>query len=424
MSRFVFTVLTVLVYALGAKAEGADVDARFAEMQARIEQLEQKLAAQSQELAAAKQAAPAAAAALPDVAADAPSFFDTINVSGFVAASYFYNFNDPDGGSLGGSNATVDLLHPDSNSFSLDQLWLTISRDSTEDSRAGFKADFVYGKTASILSGDNADGAAGNDFDLYQGYITYLAPIGGGVTISAGKFATLLGAEVAQANGNWNITRGNVYNFLQPINHTGILASTAIGGVTASFGVVDETRNFPALNADRNNNKAILFGLSGGGETFSGSFTGTYGDSPSSFSSDSDDNEVILDFIARFTPNEKFSSYVNLDYISSDFGSNSLDGIGVAGAARFAITDATGIAGRFEYLTLEDDTNSDIKIWGITGTVDHKLTDALTVRGEVRFDKASDVDFLTGGGDDIYFGDDGFDYDDQVTLGLEMIYGF
>jgi len=418
MSRFVFAVLTVICYALGAKAE-EDVDARFAAMQARIEQLEARLAAQGEELAAAK--AGPAPAALPDVAADEPSLFDTINVSGFVAASYFYNFNDPDGDSLGGSNGPVDVLHPDSNSFSLDQLWLTISRDPSEDSRVGFRGDFVYGKTASILSGDNAgDGRAGNDFDLYQGYMSYLAPIGEGVTIQAGKFATLIGAEVAQANGNWNITRGNVYNFLQPINHTGLLVSTPIGGVTASFGVVDETRAFPALNADRNNNKAILFGLSGGGEKFSGSFAGTYGDSP--LSGDSDDNEVILDFIARFTPSETFSSYVNFDYVSSDFGSNSLDGYGLAAAARLALSDSTGVAGRFEYLSLEDDDfGSDLTIWGITGTLDHQLADGLTLRGEIRFDKSVDADFLVGS-DDLYFGDSGQSYDDQVTAGIELIY--
>jgi hypothetical protein len=421
MSRFLLRVIAVVVYAVGGAHAADDVDARFAAMQARIEQLEAKLAAQGQELAAAK-AAPAASAT-PDVAAAEPSFFDTIAVSGFVAASYFYNFNSPDGDSLTGSNAPVDLLHPDSNSISLDQLWLTVSRDVTPEQRAGFKADFVYGKTASILSGDNLDGNAGNDFDLYQGYLSYLAPIGEGVTLQAGKFATLLGAEVAQANGNWNITRGNVYNFLQPINHMGLLATTPIGPVSASFGLVEETRSFPALNSDRNSNKAILWGVSGGAGVFSGSFAGTYGDSPSSFSSDHNDNEFILDFIARFTPNEKFSSYVNFDWVSSEVGSNSIDGYGIAAAGRFALGDSTGIAGRFEYLSLEDDDfGSDLQIWGITGTVDQKLTEGLTLRGEIRYDSASDADLLTGGGDNIYFGDDGFDYDDQVTLGVEVIY--
>jgi hypothetical protein len=427
MSRFLLRVITLVVYAVGgasaASAEPADVDARFAAMQARIEQLEAKLAAQGNELAAAKQTASTApaASATPDVAADAPSFFDTISVNGFVAASYFYNLNSPDGDSLTGSNAPVDLLHPDSNSFSLDQLWLTVSRDVSPEQRAGFKADFVYGKTASILSGDNNDGAAGNDFDLYQGYISYLAPIGEGVTIQAGKFATLIGAEVAQANGNWNITRGNVYNYLQPINHMGVLASTPIGPVTTTFGVVEETRAFPALNVDRNNNKALLFGLSGSAGAFSGSFAGTYGDSP--FSSSAKDNELILDFIARWTPNDKLSSYVNFDWVSSETGGNTVDGYGLAGAARFAFNETTGIAARVEYLSLADDSSLDLKTWELTGTLDHKLLEGLTLRAEVRYDSAAAADLvLIGGGDNLYFGDNGQAYDDQVTMGVELIY--
>jgi hypothetical protein len=419
MSRFVFSVLTVFAFALGAAAEEADVDARFAAMQARIEQLEQKLAAQSEELAAAKTAPAPAAVALPDVAAEPPSFFDSINVSGFVAASYFYNFNSPDGGDLAGGNAPVDLLHPDANSFSLDQVWMTISRDASEEQRAGFKADFVYGKTASLLSADNVDGDAGNDFDLYQGYVTYLAPLGEGVTIQAGKFATLIGAEVAQANGNWNITRGNVYNYIQPINHTGILASTPIGPVSATFGFVDETRAFPATNADKNNNKALLFGLSGAGETLSGSFAGTWGRAPGG--ANEDDKEVILDFIARWTPNDKFGTYVNFDYLSVENSASpffEFTGYGMAAAARFAFTENTGLAGRFEYLKTNPDAGADFGIWGITGTLDHKLTSALTLRGELRYDALTESGTL-------YVGDDGpGDDDDQVTAGLEMIYGF
>ena len=51
----------------------------------------------------------------------------------------------------------------------------------------------------------------------------YLAPIGDGVTFKVGKFATPIGNEVAQTVYNWNITRGNVYNLLEPIDHIGII---------------------------------------------------------------------------------------------------------------------------------------------------------------------------------------------------------
>ena len=117
---------------------------------------------------------------------------------------------------------------------------------------------------------------------------------------------------------------------------------------------------------------------------------------------------------------------MNFNWISTDTGSNSIDGYGIASAAHFVITDSTGIAGRFEYMSLEDDDfGSDLTIWGLTGTLDHKLTGGLTLRGEVRYDSATDAELLTGFGDDIYFGDDGpGDDDSQVTAGVEVIYGF
>lgn len=430
MTRIILSVITLLCFALSATAEEEDdVAAQLAAMQAHMAQLEQKLIAATDQLEAAEQRIAAQETLAATEAVDASSglapFLDTIDVGGFISATYFWNFNGPHGPAQSGANAPVDLLHPDANSFSLDELWLTISRDVSPEQRAGFKADFVYGKTASILSGDNADGNAGNDFDLYQGYISYLAPIGDGVTIQAGKFATLLGAEVASSRDNWNITRGNVYNYLQPINHTGVLASTPIGPVTAMFGVVDETRPFPATNADSSKNKALLFGASASGETISGSFAGTYGRASSGTTPD--DKELILDFIFRFTPNEKLSSYVNADYISSEnSGTPSLDydGFGISAAARFALTESTGIAGRLEYMGLESDTDTELGIFGVTGTLDHKLTDALTLRAELRYDTASEGD-LFATSDDIYVGNDGpNDDDNQLTAGIELLYGF
>ena len=51
-------------------------------------------------------------------------------------------------------------------------------------------------------------------------------------TFTFGKFATPIGAEVADASKNWAVTRGNLYNLLQPIDHLGLMTSTDIGPVT------------------------------------------------------------------------------------------------------------------------------------------------------------------------------------------------
>ena len=53
------------------------------------------------------------------------------------------------------------------------------------------------------------------------------------------------------------------------------------------------------------------------------------------------DSEVILDFILNYDPNENFSSYVNIDYISTEnsvAGSiGDVDGYGISAAGRMAV---------------------------------------------------------------------------------------
>ena len=81
------------------------------------------------------------------------------------------------------------------------------------------------------------------------------------MNVKFGKFGTLIGAEVAQTVYNFNITRGNLYNLFQPITHVGVLASTEIGGFSLSVGGANETRSFPALDADVQKDKALLWGI-------------------------------------------------------------------------------------------------------------------------------------------------------------------
>ena len=69
-------------------------------------------------------------------------FFCSLEVSGHVAANYFYNFENADGRDNGGINAggvPAYPFTPDSNSFTLDQVWIGIERPVSEDERAGFR---------------------------------------------------------------------------------------------------------------------------------------------------------------------------------------------------------------------------------------------------------------------------------------------
>jgi hypothetical protein len=437
---------------LAATASAEDVETQLQAMQARMAEMEDRLEANQDELAAATrrleeqdQVIQSADLAGAGASSGIASFLETIDITGWVSGGYNYNFEDPDGSELGGFNRGNVLAHPfdpDPNSFSLDQVWFGLERPVSDEQRAGFRTDIVLGKTAGLLSGDYGanDGFSGNDLELYQGYVQYRAPINEAVTFKFGKFATLLGAEVVQAPMNFNISRGQVYNLFQPITHLGLLASTSVAGVDVSLGVVDETRSFPANDIDRNKDKAALFGVGQTFETWKWSFAGVTGaaDSGSLNDQPAGDRETILDVILGWTPNEKFSGYINADWIQTEV-SRTLDttvdppvvvpadfeveGYGVAIAGRYAFTEATGFALRGEWVDLDEffGEDTELKTWTLTGTVDHKLTDQLTLRGEVRYDAIQDAD----PDDEQFFDSEGdLGEDDELVAGVEVIYSF
>jgi hypothetical protein len=335
------------------------------------------------------------------------AFLDSLELGGWLAGSYFYNFNDPNGEGIGGANTGISgfqyPFHPDHDSFSVDQLWFEMERPVTESNRAGFRADLCYGKTCDILSnGGSGDGHSGSsdDFNLYQAYIQYLAPVGEGVTFKFGKFGTLLGAEVAPTVYNMNVTRGHVYNLLQPITQVGILAEMEFGdGFHGALGYINES--VTANDTDLNLDQAFTGQLGWSGETLGVNLSGTYGSTngainnsgaaslsgvpstagpaasttcvpgPATICSLESDKETIGDLVITWDPTPEFSGWLNATYrevelsqtkskinattgqLPSAFGSDAA-AWGVAAAGRYALNDKLGLALRAEYLDDED----------------------------------------------------------------------
>jgi Putative beta-barrel porin-2, OmpL-like. bbp2 len=345
-------------------------------------------------------------------------FFETVDVTTVTAASYNYRFID--GGDNDTSNGTSTqgaindpfFTHKNGDSFQLDQLWITLDKAPTEESRAGFHADVVWGETAQqqALSGGSADGGRDSGL-LYTGYVSYLAPIGNGVRFDAGKLATTLGAEVLQTNVNLNVTEGVVFQKLQPFTHTGVAATTALtDSLTLVAGVVNEVYRDTNLSVDRD--KAGIAQLKYAGDGFGlnvGAIVGQDPTSPRCDSSETDCNTSVFDVVATFAPSDSFTGWVNFDWVRY-FGSDVTDAdkFGIATAGRFGITDDTGIGGRFEYLTQERTAlsagsfSADQEYITATGTIDHALTEGLVVRAELRYDRELDKDaraFISSSGD-------------------------
>ncbi|MBY0402141.1 outer membrane beta-barrel protein [Myxococcota bacterium] len=352
-------------------------------------------------------------------------FFDMVNVSGVAAGSYNYRFIDegdndagnvnPTGPTTGGARNDPFFTHKNGDSFQIDQVWITLDKAPTEESRAGFHADYVWGETAEqqSLSVSSRDGGRDSGL-LYTGYVSYLAPVGNGVRIDAGKLATGLGAEVLQTNVNLNVTEGVVFQKLQPFTYTGITATTQLtDSVGLVLGVVNEVYRDNNFSVDRD--KAGIAQLRFAGDGWGLNIGAVVGQDPIAIrcdSSEADCNTSVFDVTATFAPTDRITGWVNFDWVRN-FGKDVAEGdkFGIATAARFGITDDTGIGGRFEYLTQQKSTlavgaGEDQEYITATATLDHSLTEGLKVRAELRYDhelRADVAQFITNSGNDDSF---------------------
>lgn len=64
-------------------------------------------------------------------------------------------------------------------------------------------------------------------FDVKDAYVSYMFPVGSGLTVKAGKFVTLLGYEVIESPLNPNFSRSFLFGFAIPFTHVGALVSYA-----------------------------------------------------------------------------------------------------------------------------------------------------------------------------------------------------
>ncbi len=447
----------------GPAFASSEVENELAEMRELVKGLEQKVDAQQEQMEHQSGMLEDSQKAVRDVQQEQDAlsgvgeFWQAIDVNMSVAGSYAYNFHNPTGptnpgsgnfssnGNLQntGNSGLFYPFHPDHNSFQVDQVWFDIGKEATAESRAGFHATILYGTTAGFLGqgGDStavvstdldgdgipdvglsgggssfavSGGTRRNSFDstsdyyVHQAYVNWLAPVGEGVNFTFGKFATPVGAETADASKNWAITRGNVYNLLEPIDHVGLMASTDVGPVTLGAGVVNQI-SLGTSSPDVNSEKSYLAKVGFGTDMFSFATTAAYGaEGPaSSFSTDTNGQRLgLLNMLANFN-SDAFSAYVNADYLWVEGGAPAAWGVSVAG--HVPITEVLSAALRLEYVRdkstggIIDAPATDFlpigtifrhaEIYGATGTIAYELAENLTLKGEVRWDRVVEDNF-------------------------------
>jgi len=137
-------------------------------------------------------------------------------LSGYVDTSAIWNLGT-------GHNQAARFVNtgPDrQDGFNLNAVKIQLEKPLDEGTwSAGYKAELWAGPDAGGLPG-----TLSGDLAIKQAYIDLRAPIGNGLDIKIGQYDTIIGYEVANSIDNPNFSRS--FGFaLEPLNHTGILAS-------------------------------------------------------------------------------------------------------------------------------------------------------------------------------------------------------
>lgn len=418
----------------------------------RLEELEKEVTLLQQEIAALKNdstpgmktaaltepAAGGSSAAVgalnPTSGDDAPpkisiaSLLGPITLSGFGDVYYGYDNNHPFDNLSG-----LRSFEAPTNGFNFNMAELILDKapDATSaESRLGYHISAGYGYAAKLINGSDNTGFDPSDsnFFLKEAYVSYLAPVGKGLTITVGKFVTPMGAEVIESNANWNYSRGLLFNYAIPFFHFGANAKYAFNTKWALTGYLVNGWNNTIINHDApfGTSSGLTYGASLAytpnmkwsvtENYFAGPVTDAIGIAGQTLS----DWKQISDTVIGYTPNTKWAFQLNGDY---GFGPRSYTGAcdeakvsspvpdggttptactaqpadnwwGVAGYAKYTWSPKTNFALRYEYF---DDPQGYVGLtdgdrgWAqeVTGTYSYNLTSALLIRGEYRYDFAS-----------------------------------
>jgi hypothetical protein len=229
-----------------------------------------------------------------------------VHIHGLVDVPYEYNLNEPlsssfsppPPGNKGGPNPTATgpgtnqyrAFDTEINGWDLQQFNLHLDR--TSDGGVGFVTELNFGEVANVLRASTRNsninpGATSNDvIDLTQAYLTYTAPLGSGINLEAGRFATLLGAEViptyqTYGSADYNISRSLVFTLGEPLTHTGLRAAytinnyfNVISGINNGWDDVTNSNDGQTVEAEFNFSTADLLSHN---QSLALAFNGIYG---------------------------------------------------------------------------------------------------------------------------------------------------
>lgn len=379
------------------------------------------------------------------------SWLSGTKVRGWVDTNYVFNFNTPDrevvnannaatagastGSAVKGRNVSVEGrtfdIHHNSLSHSLTELEV---EKVPEIGGVGFKVDVAFGETQDVIVdtikagatlGTTTSSDSVTDFDktFQHASVSYLAPIGRGLRIDAGKFVTHIGGETIATVKNWNYSHAFFYTYAIPFQDTGLHVS-----YPWSDTLYTDFYLLNGWNVTVDNNKGKSFGTSLGWIPVPWlSIYTNYLGGPEQAGISSSNWRHLWDTQIFLGPFDGWNFMVNYDLgLERDnvAGTDNANWNGLTGYARYAVNDWFEPSVRVEYYKDGDafTTGMDQSLWGYTLTLNTKLGlgknqgSMVLFRPEIRYDVASD-NFFTDG-------NDFRNRKDQLTIGAGLTWLF
>ena len=314
----------------------------------------------------------------------------------------------------------------DFNSFNLNQAAVTIAMQPKEG--FGGLLNLTAGQDAQVIASYGAGMSqtypySGHYFDITQAYASYTT---GPLTVIAGKFVTLAGAEVIARPSDTNYSRSILFGYAIPFSHTGIRATYAVND---SLSLIAGINNGWDQVSDSNTDKTVELGFTATPVkmlSLAGSYYGgrELADGPFSTTTSSNGMRNLFDAVATLNVTDSLSFILNYDYANQDNALLLPSGLrgkatwdGLAAYANYMINDEWRVSLRGEYFNDPDGYRTGIvQRWKeATLTLGYMPTKHIEFDAEVRQDKSNKPAFLTTAGTG---------KDSQTSLGLEAIYKF
>jgi hypothetical protein len=335
------------------------------------------------------------------------TYLEELMVYGYVENSFVYNLGDA-------SRHKVNSLrfYDADEGYTFNAAEISLKQDSSERYPFGFGLVVTGGvdsqKNHSLGIFRSLDDGPPNfrntpKVDLAEAYATYRIPIGEGLTLKAGKWATLIGWEYYENPKNLNFSRSFLYTLGTPYFHTGLLASYPVApwlSISAGF-----TSGWD--NADNNNGYLRPTGSFAfiPSKTVSANVNWIVGPEQNrNLDNGRHNTRYLVDITVAYTGVDKLTLGLNVD-VAGEERDPALVGAGrsdthsnwggIAGYASYQWTKALRTALRLDYFKDADGARSGVRfpgeainLWETTLTFEYKIWRGFMTRLEYRHDQA------------------------------------